>query len=179
MRVVLAAAIAVLLFGCGSSETRQVDDVSVQPSAGAAQIPSSPDAAQVPPPLEVPAMGQDPEPLGEMAATSPGAADVTRGPCNLDNCAVVLGIATHEVAESVAHDDGGPGLYTPQGLYSAETAGQPGVWDAYGVQKIVQVWDISVLTRDDGVKVIQQRIEPLFRVGDSVLVDGDRILPWN
>ena len=88
------------------------------------------------------------EQLGEMSASTPGAENVTQRPCDLDNCAVVLAIGTHDVAESVAQDDGGPGTYMPQGTYSAETASQPGVWDAYGVQKIIRVWDISVLPRD-------------------------------
>ena len=100
------------------------------------------------------------------------------GPCNLDTCAVVLAVGTHDVTESVAQDDGGPGLYMPEGLYSAETAGQPGVWDAYGIQKVVRVWDISILMRDGTLQAVQQRNEPLFRVGDPVLFDGNTILPW-
>ena len=119
------------------------------------------------------------EVLGEMSESTPGAANVTRPPCNLDTCAVVLGITTREVAESVAHDDGGPGIYVPEGMYSMETAGQPGIWDAYGVQKIIQVWVITVLPRDGVVQVIQQRSAPAFSVGDSVLVDDNTILPWN
>jgi hypothetical protein len=65
-------------------------------------------------------------------------------------------------------------------MVSAETAGQPGVWDAYGVQKVIRVWDVSVLPRGGGaIQVIQQRSEPLFRVGDPVLVKGNTLLPWN
>jgi hypothetical protein len=163
-------------------------DVAPIPSPGAAResdvapIPSPSAAAEVPPPLEVPAAGAaagKTEQLGEMSDKTPGAANVTQRPCDLDNCAVILAIGTHEVAQSVDQDDGGPGTYVPQGMYSAETASQPGVWDAYGVQKIVRVWDISVLPRDGVVQVIQQRSEPLFRVGDPVLVNGNTILPWN
>jgi hypothetical protein len=76
-------------------------------------------------------------------------------------------------------DDGGPGLYLPEGTYSAETAGQPAVVDAYGVQKIVPLWDVSVMMHDGTVQVIQQRNEPLFRVGDPVQVDGNNIVLWN
>lgn len=119
------------------------------------------------------------EELGEMSDGSPGAADVQRGECTLDNCAIVLGIGSHQIAQSIAQDDGSPGLYMPQGMYSAETAGEPGVWDAYGVQKIIRIWDITVLPRNGAVLTIEQRNEPLFRVGDSVLVNGDTIAPWN
>jgi hypothetical protein len=190
----------VLLFGCASKKAQEVQDPqwtggsglappSVQrPDPAAAResdvapIPSA--AAEVPPPLAVPATGAaatgKTEQLGEMSDSTPGAANVTQRPCDLDNCAVVLAIGTHEVAESVDQDDGGPGTYMPQGVYSAETASQPGVWDGYGVQKIIQVWDISVLPRAGGaIQVIQQRSEPLFRVGDPVLVNGNTILPWN
>ena len=190
----------VLLFGCASKKAQEVKDPQwtgnnglappslQQPDPAAAResdvapIPPPAAAAEVPPPLAVPAAGAvtgKTEQLGEMSASTPGAADVTQRPCDLDNCAVVLAIGIHEVAESVAQDDGGPGTYMPQGVYSAETASQPGVWDAYGVQKIVRVWDISILPRGGDVQVIQQRSEPLFRVGDPVLVNGNTILPWN
>ena len=69
-----------------------------------------------------------------MSDSTPGAATITRRPCSLETCAVVLGISTNELAESVAHDDGGPGVYVPKGMYSMETAGQRGIWDAYGVE---------------------------------------------
>jgi hypothetical protein len=114
-----------------------------------------------------------------MSDSTPGAANVIQRPCDLENCAVVLAIGMHQAAESVDQDDGGPGLYMPQGMYSAETAGQPAVVDSYGVQKVVQLWDVSVLMRGGAVQVIQQRNEPLFRVGDPVLVNGNKILPWN
>jgi hypothetical protein len=117
--------------------------------------------------------------LGEISDSTPGAANITRGPCDLETCGVVLAIGNHQAAESVDQDDGGPGLYMPQGMYSAETAGQPEVVDSYGVQKIVQLWDVSVQMRDGTVQVIHQRSEPLFRVGDSVLVNENNILLWN
>jgi len=154
------------------------------PDSNVAPVGSPSAAAEVPPPLAVPATGAaatgKTEQLGEMSDSTPGAADVMQRPCDLDNCAVVLAIGTHEVAESVAQDDGGPGTYVPQGMVSAETAGQPGVWDAYGAQKVIRVWDVSVLPRGGGaIQVIQQRSEPLFRVGDPVLVKGNTLLPWN
>jgi len=114
-----------------------------------------------------------------MSDSTPGAADVIQRPCDLENCAVVLSIANHETAEAVDQDDGGPGLYIPQGMYSAETAGQPAVVDGYGVQKIVVLWDVAVQMRDGTVQVIQQRNQPLFRVGDPVLVNNNKILLWN
>jgi hypothetical protein len=119
------------------------------------------------------------EVLGEMSDSTPGAASVTRRPCNLENCAVVLGITTQQVAESVADDDGGPGVYVPEGMISLKTAGQPGIWDAYGVEKLVQVWVVTVQPRNGAVQVIQQRTSPAFSVGDAVLLDGNTILPWN
>jgi len=162
-----------------------VSPIASPPAEKKSDVAPSPNpsaAPQVPPPLEVPAAGAaagKTEQLGEMSASTPGAENVRQRPCDLDNCAVVLAIGTHDVAESVAQDDGGPGTYMPQGTYSAETASQPGVWDAYGVQKIIRVWDISVLPRDGAVQVIRQRYEPLFRVGDPVLINGKTILPWN
>jgi hypothetical protein len=190
----------VLLFGCASKQAQEVKDPQwtggngLAPPSGQRSDPAAaresdvspipPAAAEVPPPLAVPATGAaatgKTEKLGEMSDSTPGAANVMQRPCDLDNCAVVLAIGTHEVAESVAQDDGGPGTYVPQGMVSAETAGQPGVWDAYGVQKVIRVWDVSVLPRGGGaIQVIQQRSEPLFRVGDPVLVRGNTLLPWN
>jgi hypothetical protein len=119
------------------------------------------------------------EQLGEISDSTPGAANIIRRPCDLDNCGVVLTIAPHQAAESLDQDDGGPGVYLPQGMYSAETAAQPAIVDATGVQKIVQLWDVAVQMRDGNVQVIQQRSQPLFRVGDPVLVNGNNILLWN
>ena len=198
IRVIFIGCLTVLLFGCASKKAQEVKDPPwtgdsglappslQQPDPAAAResdvspIPSA--TATIPPPIEVPAAGGPPaklEQLGEMSDSTPGAANVIQRPCDLENCAVVLAIGTHQAAESLDQDDGGPGLYMPQGMYSAETAGQPAVADAYGVQKIVQLWDVSVLMRDGAVQVIRQRNEPLFRVGDPVLVNGTNILPWN
>lgn len=152
-----------------AATARESDVSPIQPTA----------AAAVPPPLPSETAPVKAEQLGGMSDSSPGAANVIQRPCDLENCGVVLAIGVHQAAESVAQDDGGPGVYMPQGLYSAETAGQPGVWDGYGVQKVVQLWDISVQMRNGGIQVIQQSHEPLFRVGDPVLVNGDQILPWN
>jgi len=194
LRAISMACLTVLLFGCASKKVQEVKDPLwngdsglappslQQPDPAAAResdvspIPSA--TATVPPPIEVPAAGAPPaklEQLGEMSDSTPGAANVIQRPCDLENCAVVLAIGTHQAAESLEQDDGGSGLYMPQGMYSAETAGQPAVTDAYGVQKIVQLWDVSVLMRDGAVHVIQQRNEPLFRVGDPVLVNVDAI----
>ncbi len=199
MRFVNIGCLVMLLFGCASKNIQQLEDShwtgadSASPSAQPpnpaatresemAHTPSTSASANVPPPLETPAASAAAgkvQQLGEISSDAPGAADVRRGPCNLDTCAVVLGIAVHDVAQSIAEDDGSPGLYMPQGMYSAETADQTGVWDAYGIQKIIRVWDISLLPRDGQVRVIEQRNEPLFRVGDPVLLDGNAILPWN
>ena len=154
-----------------SAAARQ-SDVSPIPAAAAAPVrpptPAAGDAA--PAKMEL---------LGEMSDSTPGAASVRKGPCELESCGVVLSIATHQAAESVNQDDGGPGLYMPQGMYSAETAGQPAVVDATGVQKIVTLWDVAVRMRDGTVQVIEQRNQPLFQVGDPVLVNGDSIQLWN
>jgi hypothetical protein len=193
------ACVIALFFGCASKKAQDVKEAPwtgdsglappslQQPDAASAResdvspIRSSTDAA-VPAPIPAPAAQVPPaklEQLGEMSDSTPGAANVIQRPCDLENCAVVLAIGTHQAAESLDQDDGGPGLYMPQGVYSAETAGEPAVVDAYGVQKIVQLWDVSVLMRDGAVQVIRQRNEPLFRVGDPVLVNGNNILPWN
>ncbi len=190
---------AVLVFGCAAQKTQEVkeapwtgdsglappplqqpdpaaareSDVSPIPSAAAATVPATtaePAAAAAP---------AKPELLGEMSDSTAGAANVIQRPCDLENCGVVLSIASHEAAEAVDQNDGGPGLYMPQGMYSAETAGQPAVVDAYGVQKIVELWDVAVQMRDGTVRVIQQRDQPLFRTGDPVLVNNNKILLWN
>jgi hypothetical protein len=119
------------------------------------------------------------EVLGEMSDSTPGAAAIAPPPCNVEACAIVLGIATHPVPESLDQDDGGPGIYVPEGMTSMATAGEPGIWDAYGIEKLVQVWDITVRTRAGVVRVMQQRSSPAFTVGDSVLIEGNTILPWN
>jgi hypothetical protein len=199
IRAALLAGMTVLVFGCASQKNQEVKEAPwtgdpglappslQQPDPAAAResdvspIPSAA-AAAVPATDAVPAGGAAPaktELLGEMSDSTPGAANIIQRPCDLENCAVVLSIATHEAAEAVDQDDGGPGLYMPEGMYSAETAGQPAVVDAYGVQKIVQLWDVAVQMRDGSVQVIQQRNQPLFRVGDPVLVKNNKILLWN
>lgn len=199
IRAGLVVCMAVLVFGCASQKTREVKEAPwtgdsglappslQQPDPAAARksdvspIPSTA-AAAVPAPTARPAGAAapaKPELLGEMSDSTPGAANVIQRPCDLENCGVVLSIASHEAAEAVDQDDGGPGLYMPQGMYSAETAGQPAVVDAYGVQKIVQLWDVAVQMRDGTVRVIQQRDQPLFRSGDPVLVNNNKILLWN
>ncbi len=198
-RVGLMGCMAVLVFGCASQKTQEAkeapwtgdsglappslqqpdpaaareSDVSPIPSAAAATVPAT---TAEPAAVAAPAK---PELLGEMSDSTPGAANVIQRPCDLENCSVVLSIASHEAAEAVDQDDGGPGLYMPQGMYSAETAGQPAVADAYGVQKIVELWDVAVQMRDGTVRVIQQRDQPLFRSGDPVLVNNNKILLWN
>jgi hypothetical protein len=64
-------------------------------------------------------------------------------------------------------------------MTSMATAGEPGVWDAYGVEKLVPVWNITVLPRDGAPLVIQQRFAPAFGIGDPVLLEGNTVLPWN
>ena len=197
LRALCLACGAALVIGCASQKPKEVKQAPwtgdsglpppsmQQPDAASAResdvssIRASPDTVSVPAPIPAAMPPARLEQLGEMSDSTPGAANVTQRPCDLDNCAVVLAIGTHEVAESVDQDDGGPGTYMPQGVYSAETASQPGISDAYGVQKIVRVWDISILPRGGGMQVIRQRSEPLFRVGDPVLVKGNTLLPWN
>lgn len=141
-------------------------DVSPIPSDAAAGAPAAVGASK-------------PELLGEMSDSTPGAARIAKRPCNLDNCGVVLGIANHQAAESLDQDDGGPGLYLPQGMNNAETAAQPAVVDATGVQKIVTVWDIAVRMRDGTVRQFQQRSQPLLQIGDTVFVSADSVQLWN
>jgi len=114
-----------------------------------------------------------------MSDSTSGAAQTAKRPCNLDNCGVVLGIANHQAAESLFEDDGGPGLYVPQGMNSAETAAQPAVADATGVQKIITVWDIAVRMRDGSVRQFQQRSQPLLQIGDTVFINAGSVQLWN
>jgi hypothetical protein len=197
VQAISMACLTALVFGCATRNPQQAKQLSTlqhdelpppslqQPDPVAAResdvtIPSA--APAVPPPLELPAAAAAPakvKQLGEISDSTPGAANIIRRPCDLENCGVVLTIAPHHVAESLDQDDGGPGVYLPQGMYSAETAGQPAIVDATGVQKIVQLWDVAVQMRDGKVQVIQQRNQPLFRVGDPVLVNGKNIQLWN
>jgi hypothetical protein len=194
LRAILMACFIALVFGCAAQKTKETPQAPWLGDSGIAppplQQPSTPatkksaaDPAQPgPAPVTTPANDATSGklvPLAEMSDSTPGAASVRRQPCQFDNCGVVLAIGTHQAAESLDQDDGGPGLYLPQGMYSAETAGQPEVVDAYGVQKIVPLWDVSVMMHDGTVQVIQQRSEPLFRVGDPVQVDGNNIVLWN
>jgi hypothetical protein len=198
VRAISMACLIALVFGCATRNPQQAKQLSTlqhdelpppslqQPDPAAAResdvspIPSA--APAVPPPIEVPAAAAAAvkvEQLGEISDSTPGAANIIRRPCDLENCGVVLTIAPHQVAESLDQDDGGPGVYLPQGMYSAETAGQPAIVDATGVQKIVELWDVAVQMRDGNVQVIQQSNQPLFRVGDPVLVNGNNISLWN
>jgi len=192
IRAALIGCITLLALGCASKsqevkEQPWTGDTGLappslhQPAPAGAQksdTSSTPAAAAVPAPIAPAASGKT-ELLGEMSDSTPGAAKVIQRPCDLENCAVVLSISNHEAAESVDQDDGSPGLYVPQGMYSAETAGQPAVSDAYGMQKIVVLWDVAVQMRDGTVRVIQQRDQPLFHAGDPVLVNNNKILLWN
>ena len=153
---------------------QQPDPASMRES-DVSPIPSDAAAAAIPPA----AAASKPELLGEMSDSTPGAAQTPKRPCNLDTCGVVLGIANHQAAESLSQDDGGTGLYLPQGMNSAETAAQPAVVDATGVQKIVTVWDIAVRMRDGTVRQFQQRSQPLLQIGDTVFVNADGVQLWN
>jgi hypothetical protein len=148
---------------------------SVAPSTPSTAAAAAPSPSVPPPENAAPAKT---ELLGEISDSTPGAAGIMQRPCDLENCAVVLSISNHEAAESVDQDPSDAGLYMPQGVYNAETAGQPAVVDAYGVQKIVVLWDVAVQMRDGTVRVIQQRDQPLFHAGDPVLVNKNKILLW-
>ena len=177
----LIAWVIVLLLGCASKQPRQLSEPEWPEGSGPASSPqTAPPPAQVAPPLDGPGVPAGKmEVLGNISDSTPGAAAISRPACDLEACAVVLGITTHPVPESLAEDDGGPGIYVPEGMTSMATAGEPGVWDAYGIEKLVPVWDITLRTRAGVVRVIQQRSSPAFMVGDPVLIEGNTILPWN
>lgn len=168
---------ALLLLGCASKQAQQPDE-PLWP-AGSDPASSLQPASPAPPAGVSNAASAKMEVLGELSDSTPGAAAVTRSPCSVAACAVVLGIATHPVPESLDQNDAGPGVYVPEGMTSMATAGEPGIWDAYGIEKLVQVWDITVRTRAGVVRVMQQRSSPAFTVGDSVLIEGNTLLPWN
>jgi hypothetical protein len=190
MRAVLrAAALACLTLvaaGCAPHSKEQASQISAfqrdelpPPTLQQPDLASMRESDVSPIPSSTGADASKPEILGEMSDSTPGAAQIAKRPCNLDNCGVVLGIANHQAAESLYQDDGGPGLYVPQGMNSAETAAQPAVVDATGVQKIVTVWDIAVRMRDGTVRQFQQRSQPLLQIGDTVFVNGDGVQLWN
>ena len=192
-RAAALACLAALAAGCASQSKEQAAQLSAfqrdelpppslqQPDpagmreSDVSPIPSNAAAAAIPPS----AGASKPELLGEMSDSTPGAAKISKRPCDLDNCGVVLGIANHQAAESLYQDDGGPGLYLPQGTNSAETAAQLAVVDATGVQKIVTVWDIAVRMRDGTVRQFQQRSQPLLQIGDTVFINANGVQLWN
>ena len=91
----------------------------------------------------------------------------------------MLGISVSQAPESLAKDNGGPGVYVPEGMTSMATLGEQGEWDAYGIEKLVPVWNVTVLPRNGSPQMIQQRVAPSFGIGDPVLLEGNTILPWN
>lgn len=184
-RAILVGCLMVLVFGCASKQPPPINEPEWPAGSGPAGGPSptgaaaSPTAAPpLPPPAPAPTTGKM-EVLGSMSDSTPGAATVTRQPCTLDNCAVVLGISISQAPESLAQDNGGPGVYVPEGMTSMDTLGEQGQWDAYGVEKLVPVWNVTVLPRNGSPQVIQQRVAPSFGIGDPVLLEGNTILPWN
>jgi len=186
-RAAAAACLAALAAGCASQSKEQAAQLSafqrdeLPPPSLQQPDPASMRESDVSPiPSAAAAAGTSkPEFLGEMSDSTPGAAKIPKRPCDLDNCGVVLGIANHQAAESLYQDDGGPGLYLPQGMNSTETAAQPAVVDATGVQKIVTVWDIAVRMRDGTVRQFQQRSQPLLQIGDTVFINANGVQLWN
>ena len=184
-RAILVGCLTVFVFGCAAKKPPPINEpewpAGTGPGSGTSQTGAagSPAAAPPLPPPTPPQTTGNMEVLGSMSDSTPGAATATRTPCNLDNCAVVLGISTSQVSESLAQDNGGPGVYVPEGMTSMDTLGQQGQWDAYGIEKLVPVWNVTVLPRNGSPQVIQQRVAPSFGIGDPVLLEGNTILPWN
>ena len=186
LRAFTLACLTLLAAGCAPHSKEQASQISAfqrtelpPPTLQQPDLASMREADVSPISSTAGADASKPELLGEMSDSTPGAARGAKRPCNFDSCGVVLGIANHQAAESLSQDDGGSGVYVPQGMDNAQTASQPAVVDATGVQKIVTVWDIAVRMRDGTVRQFQQRSQPLLQIGDTVFINSGGVQLWN
>jgi len=97
-----------------------------------------------------------------------------RHPCVLPNCATVLAVHHREPWEpSTPISAHGISHNPPFGPYHPQLPliTQP----SSSVQQRKEVWIVEVRRRDGSVQAFRQSYPALFRVGDVVLVQGDRI----
>ena len=160
------------------TDTPPAPNPPVKPAANAAVPPDTP-----PPMTDTPPLSNSPpsgkiEVLGEMSSATPGASTATT-PCNHYNCATILSIKKHHGLEDFTPGaDNGPGTYfatdSPEGNAVAQPQDSGEVFE-----KESMLWDITVQMQDGTVQTMQQDNAPGVQVGDSVLIEGNTITPWN
>src|SRR5262245_43784842 len=122
-RAFTLACLTLLAAGCAPHSKEQASQISSfqrdelpPPTLQQPDLASMRESDVSPIPSSAGADASKAELLGEMSDRTPGAAGVAKRPCNFDSCGVVLGIANHQAAQSLSEDDGGPGVYVPQGM---------------------------------------------------------------
>jgi hypothetical protein len=111
--------------------------------------------------------------------------DESHGPipslvCSIPTCGTVISIQHHLGVEPVNSEDGS-GVYFQQevkeDLYPAPPLAPP-IVDDTSLEKDTMLWDIEVQMQDGTIQTVQQDFEPLFSIGATVVVDGDRVRVW-
>jgi hypothetical protein len=116
--------------------------------------------------------------LAEMSDATPGAATAAVS-CQLYDCATVLSISKHHGTEDFQPGQGnGPGIYFATDIPEGDAVGQPqDRGEVFEEESIL--WEITVRMEDGTVQTMQQDYAPGVQVGDTVLVDGNTVTPWN
>jgi len=144
----------------GSVPLEQLKQLAKPAPNAAAPLDTPPPMTDTPPPTD--------------AATAP--ASLT---CNHYNCATVLKITRHRGLEDFTPGgDNGPGTYFATDVPEGDAVGQPqdsGIVD----EKESMLWEITVRMQDGTEQTMQQDSAPGVQVGDSVLIEGNTIQPWN
>ena len=150
----------------------------VKPAANATVPSDTPPPITDTPPLSISPPSGKIEVLGEMSSATPGASTATT-PCNHYNCATILSIKKHHGLEDFTPGvDNGPGTYFATDIPEGNAVAQP--QDSGEVfEKESTLWDITVQMQDGTVQTMQQDNAPGVQVGDSVLIEGNTITPWN
>ena len=139
---------------------------AAKPAPQAAVPPDTP-----PPMTDTPPPMTDTPPATDAATASP--------PCNHYNCATILKITNHQGLEDFKPGgDNGPGTYFATDVPEGNAVGQPQDMGAV-FEKEAKLWEITVRMQDGTVQTMQQDYLPGVQVGDSVLIEGNTIQPWN
>jgi hypothetical protein len=112
---------------------------------------------------------------GQRKALAGSAGDSVPRACVWTNCATVLAVRHGDLEESPppAHVQGPLSRQPPFGPFNPHAP--PITQPSFLVQKHTDLWVIEVRRRDGTIQSIEQSYPALFRVGDEVLVDGDRV----
>jgi len=165
MRVICMAVVAVLVSGCGS-----------QNSQGPKPVPWTGDSGLAPPSLTQPESASPAPPSGAGAVSKSETA-----PAPSAAAAVPAAVAPPVAGISAAQpeDLGEMSSSTPS---TAAAVARPCELPDCGVVQSIsghKVWEIEVQMHNGTVRVFRQDFQPLFRIGDTVVVDGDAVFLWN